>query len=175
MTDWRFEPWIQTFSGRQFWPLTPQPEGINIEDIAHALSMNCRFNGHCTKYYSVAEHSVYVSKLVQRDLALWGLLHDAAEAFLPDVARPIKDYLTGFRDIEDDVLKVIVMEFGLMWPMPFEIKIADMAILATERSQAMAPCSHEWFLPVAPADIQIEFWKPKKAKYEFMRRFQEIS
>ena len=98
------EPWIQTVSGKKFPLLTPDTEAIDIQDIAHALSMICRFNGHCISFYSVAEHSVHVSRLVAPNLALWGLLHDAAEAYLGDVPTPLKGHLGGFRDREKTLL-----------------------------------------------------------------------
>lgn len=70
--DDRRGDWIQTFTGRRFWPLDPRPEDVCIEDIAHALSLKCRFGGHCTRFYSVAEHSVHVSNYVPAEFALWG-------------------------------------------------------------------------------------------------------
>src|ERR1017187_10636100 len=76
---------ITTFSGIHFWPLLPNPADIRIEDIAHALSNQCRFAGHAREFYSVAEHSVRVSQLCPPEDALWGLLHDASEAYLTDV------------------------------------------------------------------------------------------
>jgi len=86
--------WIQTISGRKFPLAEPDPNQIDIEDIAHALSMLCRFNGHCTQFYSVAEHSMHVSHEISNDLALAGLLHDAAEAYLGDVPSPLKKELS---------------------------------------------------------------------------------
>ena len=77
--------WLQTYTGIQFWPLDPRPEEIDIQDIAHALSLLCRFNGHCQRFYSVAEHSVHVSTILAPEFGLWGLLHDAAEAYLSDI------------------------------------------------------------------------------------------
>lgn len=84
------KPWIQTFTGKQFWPLTPKAEDVCIEDIAHALAFKCRFGGHCKTFYSVAEHSCRVAEILRPEHQLIGLLHDAAEAYLPDVAAPIK-------------------------------------------------------------------------------------
>ena len=81
---------IGTFSGLRFWPLAPNLEKILVEDIAHALAHQCRFGGHASRFYSVAEHSVHVSQLCLPEHALWGLLHDASEAYLVDLPRPLK-------------------------------------------------------------------------------------
>lgn len=82
--------WIQTFSGKKFFPLEPEKNEYDIHDIAHALSLKCRFGGHCQRFYSVAEHCVRVADIVAPESKLWALLHDAAEAYLPDVCQPIK-------------------------------------------------------------------------------------
>lgn len=87
--------WIQTFSGRQFFPLEPRVEDVCIEDIAHGLSNLCRYAGHCECFYSVAQHCLLVSRVVPREHALRGLLHDASEAYLIDVPRPIKHSIGG--------------------------------------------------------------------------------
>lgn len=142
--------WIQTYTGRQFWPLKPSVGDVAIEDIAHALSLKCRFSGHCRKFYSVAEHSLFVSYHVPAKDALWGLLHDAAEAYLPDVARPIKADLTGFQEIEDRLLQVIAEWAGLTWPMPVSVADADVRLLATERLQLMGPSPAPWSIEHVP-------------------------
>ena len=82
--------WIQTFTGRKVYPLALKPSDVCVEDIAHALSMKCRFNGHCREFYSVAEHSTRVAMILPKGKQVFGLLHDAAEAYLPDVCAPIK-------------------------------------------------------------------------------------
>ena len=110
--------WIQTYTGRRFHPLAPRADELDLVDIAHALSLNCRFNGHCRCFYSVAEHCVRVADILPPELALWGLLHDAAEAYLADVPRPAKQQMPQFVAAEDRLLRVIVEHFGLSWPMP---------------------------------------------------------
>lgn len=168
--------WIETYTGRKFWPLAPRAEDVCIEDIAHALSQKCRFTGHTRTFYSVAQHSVIVSWHCSDENALWGLLHDAAEAYLPDVARPIKPYLDGFREIEDRVLQAVAERFGLPWPMPFEIAEVDLRVLAAERRDVMGPSGHEWELlcGVEPADECIWEWLPHEAEATFIHAFKEI-
>jgi hypothetical protein len=82
--------WMQTFTGRAFYPLDPRPEDIDPVDIAHALSLICRYGGHSSRFYSVAEHCVLMSHAVAPEHALWALLHDATEAYLGDMIRPLK-------------------------------------------------------------------------------------
>lgn len=103
--------YIRTISGRKFWPLNPRPEDVDIGDIAHALSLRCRYNSHVPYLYSVGQHSINV--FYQSDGALWGLLHDAAEAYLPDVPRPIKGEFPFFNEIECRLLEVIAEGLGL--------------------------------------------------------------
>lgn len=85
--------WMQTYTGRKFWPLNPRAEEVYIEDIAHSLALSCRFNGHCKVFYSIAQHSVLVSQIVKPTQQLIALLHDSAEAYLGDIIRPIKRFL----------------------------------------------------------------------------------
>jgi hypothetical protein len=89
------EPWLRTYAGRHVHILNPRPADIYIQDIAHALAHTCRFAGHTPAFYAVAQHSVLVSELLTPDLALWGLLHDASEAYLHDLTRPLKRVLCG--------------------------------------------------------------------------------
>lgn len=139
--------WVQTFTGKKFWPLDPRPEEIDIIDIAHALSMKCRFNGHCTDFYSVAEHSVLVSANSPRVYQLKSLLHDGAEAYLPDIPSPIKHYINGFDTIEFNVMETIRLHFNLTFPMdPLKVKLIDKRMLATEEKQIMSDPPEEWQL-----------------------------
>src|ERR1700683_336889 len=98
--------WIVTFSGRRFYVLDPRPSDVRIEDIAHSLSLQCRFNGHVKNFYSVAQHSVLVSERCDPADALYGLLHDASEAYIGDMSAPLKhtDEMTAFRDAERHVM-----------------------------------------------------------------------
>jgi len=166
--------WIQTYTGVPFWPLAPKMEDIRIEDIAHSLSMQCRFNGHCTTFYSVAEHSVRVSKIVPPEHALWGLLHDAGEAYLTDLPRPVKSQMERFRDLEDIVLQKVMEKYGLSWPMPEPVHHADMVMLETERRDLMRPCTTPWSIDVEPLKDIIAPLSQQEAKELFLKRFQEL-
>lgn len=167
--------WIQTYTGRQFWPLAPQVEEVDIEDIAHALSLLCRFNGHCRGFYSVAEHALHVASLVEPSLALWGLLHDAGEAYLSDLPRPIKSVLPGYRHAESRVMQVVATGFGLCWPMPPAIKWADGVMLATEKIVLMGAEPAPWAaLPPAIDPAIIRCYPPATAKALFLEEFHRI-
>ena len=160
--------WMQTITGRIFWPIDPRPEDVCIEDIAHALSMMCRFNGHCKFFYSVAEHSVHVSNICSPENKRWGLLHDATEAYLADIVRPAKPYIDGYKPAETRLMIAICKKFGLPEIEPLEVKHADMAILADEANQVMGPHPEKWYLPVAPSGSVILGLAPAKAKQFFL-------
>jgi hypothetical protein len=169
--------WIQTYTGKKFWPLDPSIDDVCIEDIAHGLAMKCRFSGHTHSFYSVAQHSVLVSQLVPPKDAMWGLLHDAAEAYLADVARPVKQHhaFDGFRAYEGVLMRIIAMAFHLPWPEPPSIKDADWTALLTEKRDVMAPM--EWpptpknLMPMAANILPLT---PRPAKALFLRRYAEL-
>lgn len=171
----RLGNWMQTYSGRQFWPLDPRPEEVFIEDIAHGLANACRYAGHCLKFYSVAEHSVLMSYIVPARLALVALLHDATEAYVVDVPRPLKPYLPGYQNIELKVWKAIAARFGVAEKMPDEIKVADNAMLLAEQAQIMAPPPAPWNIPGVAANTPIPCWSPDVAKQMFLNRFKELT
>ena len=174
----RVGDWMQTFTGIQFWPLDPQPEEINIEDIAHALSNLCRYNGHCDWYYSVAQHSVIVSGLVPPVWALTGLLHDAAEAYIGDMIRPLKGSLPAFKKIERQLEVVVSEKFSLLSHTGLamkQVKIADNIALATEQRDLMGPPPKAWDLYGAkPMKEVIVPLNPKEAEINFLDRFEEL-
>ncbi len=169
--------WIQTYSGRRFNPLNPNSEAIVIQDIAHALSMQCRFSGHCHQFYSVAQHSVLVSHICGFDHALWGLLHDASEAYLVDMPRPLKrsGKLDAFIEFERKVQKAVCKRFDLPEKEPPDVKRADTILLATEARDLMSPLHPDWRQPVEPLPFKIEPWTPEQAKENFLKRFNELT
>jgi len=166
--------WMQTYTGVQFWPLDPRAEEIKIIDIAHALSNMCRYAGHCKEFYSVAEHSVLVSYLVPHEDALAGLLHDATEAYLVDVPRPIKGYLGGYHEFEHRLWLSVAEAFELSVELPESVKIADNTILLAESEQIMGPKPAPWNIPGVPADVTIACLPPRDAKDLFLKRFCQL-
>ena len=170
--------WIQTFTGRQFWPCDPRPEEIFIEDIAHSLALQCRFAGHCAAFYSVAQHSVLVSRQVPARLALWGLLHDASEAYLTDLTRPLKRSTAlgaEYRLIEAVVMKVVCERFGLSQEEPAAVKRADKMLLMTEKRDFMrAGSAPEWAEQQKPLIERIFALDWRAAERAFLDRFEEL-
>jgi hypothetical protein len=172
--------WMQTFRGGQFWPLDPKPAAIEIEDIAHSLSMQCRYAGHCIRFYSVAEHSVHVANHLKRagapvNVQLWGLLHDASEAYLVDVPRPLKPFLPGYREAERRVMAAVAERFSLGPSEPPEVKKTDNRILCDEAAQNMAEPPESWDLIGPPLGIRLRYWWPELAKEAFLKKFHQLS
>jgi uncharacterized protein len=130
-------PHIQLSTGEFFNFLEPDPALITIPMLAKALSQLCRFTGHTSEFYSVAQHSVLVSRLVPPELARWGLFHDAAEALIGDVSSPLKQLLPEYKTIERRVERCVWEALGLYGPMPPEVKLADMSAILAERERLM--------------------------------------
>lgn len=171
--------WLQTYTGRQFWPLDPRAEDVHIEDIAHALALNCRYTGHCRWHYSVAQHSIYVSQIVRemghKELALTALLHDASEAYMLDLARPSKKHCPQFVEIEHRLEQVIADRFSLVFPFPEIIKTADNIALATERRDLMPNPPRPWkTYGVEPLAWHIEMWHCRDAERRFLQTFRDL-
>lgn len=174
-SEHRLGDWLQTFSGKKFYPIDPRPEEVFIEDIAHALSNMCRFGGHCKQFYSVAEHSTRVSYACDPEDALEGLLHDASEAYLIDIPRPVKHsgYFEPYKIFEAKVQAVINERFGLR-PEPESVKKADRVLLLTEQRDLMGNQVEPWKTQATPLDTHILPLPPAQAKLEFMIRFNEL-
>jgi hypothetical protein len=166
---------MQTAMGRQFWPMDPRPDEVFIDDIAHALSLLCRFGGHCLRFYSVAEHSVLLSRAARPQDKLWALLHDASEAYLVDVPRPIKRFLGGYQDTEAKVTRAIAVRFNLHLGCPESIKHLDRSILLDEREQNMAPSPHQWSGDFSPLGVKLQFWTPEQARAEFLAAYDRLA
>jgi len=176
--------WLQTFSGGEFWPLDPKLEEIVDEDLAHALSLECRFGGHCIQHYSVGDHSLRVMDLLVSwgeplFVQLAGLVHDAPEGLgLKDLPRPLKHVpeLQGYRDIETMVHRAVNAKYGLpswahSWP---AVKNADNMLLATERRDLMHKGRRDWALRAPPLPEVIVPRAMTWVEAEFLRRLKRL-
>ena len=168
---------ISTLSGRFFDLLKPEDYAYDIEEIAEALSNLCRYTGHVSKFYSVAEHSVLVSRIVPEPLALCGLLHDASEAFVGDVSSPLKKLLPDYRAIEDGIQGAIAKHFGIPFPFPHEIHEGDKRMYWRERIDiAPGPRDKLWHQDLAATrKVQASGMTPVHAKRFFLKRYKEIT
>lgn len=168
--------WILTASGAHFDLADPQPDMINVLDIAQGLANECRYAGQCRWFYSVAQHSTLASRIVAPELALEALLHDAAEAYIKDIPRPLKLLLPDYRAIEQRVDAVIRHTFALPERMSTAVKVADLTLLATERRDLMIPDDTEWEVTrnFIPLDKRIRAQPPRVAESHFVRRLLEI-
>jgi hypothetical protein len=175
-------PFLQTVSGRWVNPFDPDPNQLDAGDIARALANQCRFGGHSRVFYSVAQHSVILSDLVEQrggdvEDAFAALMHDATEAYLGDMPHPIKHRSTlgaAFKEAEDHLGRAIRARFRIKADVP-EIKRVERALLATE-SRAFS--AERWHWPelagVEPLDIELAAWPPDKAAKAFAHRFEEL-
>lgn len=166
--------WIQTYTGRKFLPLEARVEDVDIRDIAHSLALLSRFNGHCRRFYSVADHSVRVAAALAPEHAPWGLLHDAAEAYLSDLPRPVKRENVWFQQVEDRLLQVVAEAFELPWPVPEPVWRADDALLATEARDLMGPPPEDWGLTAEPLTGRIEPLGPEAAERAFLEAYARL-
>lgn len=176
MSAQRNGDWIQTFTGRAFWPLDPRADEVHIHDIAHALAHQCRYAGHVRKFYSVAEHSVLLARAVSPKNRLWALLHDASEAYLVDLPRPLKRAMPDYQAAEEQVMLAICQRYALPVPMPREVHLGDGRILTDERQQAMAEPPMPWREEerVEPLGVTLQFWTPVMAEIQFMTMFDML-
>jgi hypothetical protein len=163
-------------SGTEFDFLDPESSRFSIEDIAHGLAHTCRYSGQCRRFYSVAEHCLHVSELVSTH-PLAALLHDASEAFIGDVTRPLKQLLPEYKRIEAKVEKAIFDRFGIPYPLPKEVKAADLRVLAAEQTQIMPKGTARWAIHagVEPAVIKVTYLSPEAAKASFLDRYKSLT
>lgn len=161
---------IRTYTGIYMNIFEPTPEMICIEDIAHALSNQCRFGGHLHKFYSVAQHCVLTSRNIYGGYKLEALLHDASEAYLLDVPRPIKHKLTNYQEIEALLMKLIFEKFGLIYPLHGRVKEADEYMLQWEWNKLML-----YDVLLKDTFPKIECWSPEYAEECFLETFELLN
>lgn len=168
-------PTIMLHSGAWFDFCAPDSSEFTIDDIAHGLANICRYSGQCRRFYSVAEHSVLVSETA-KGFEFEALLHDAAEAFLGDITRPLKQMLPEYKRIEADVESAILGRFGVSSPLPPQVKRADLRVLAAEQKQIMPEGTDGWVRgqKVEPARIVVRHLLPDEAKRVFLDRYEAL-
>jgi 5'-deoxynucleotidase YfbR-like HD superfamily hydrolase len=164
---------MQTYTGKLIDLANFRPSDVRLPDISHALASINRFTGHCRVPYSVAQHSVLVSELTPPEHALWGLLHDASEAYLGDVATPLKSMLPGYRELEESVQRAIATYFGLGWPVPAAVHLADKQALLAEKRD-LVTVNNDWGIDAQPAAVVVVPCGWAHAKDQFEKRFKEL-
>jgi len=179
------KPWIMTASGRSVYPLDLKPEDVVIGDIAHGLAHTCRFNGHSTNFYSVAEHSLIMSHKVSPGAALYALLHDAPEIYISDIPSPIKLAIPEIGVIEKRIWEVIMERFGLKRKHRKEVEKADRRMLCTERKRVMPLNDREFdnckgvkpyeLGPAYKTGVTIQCLAPQGARRLFLERFLALT
>lgn len=168
--------WVQTFTGKAFWPLNPNVKDVCIEDIAHALSNICRYNGHTKFLYSVGQHSILMSQTVSKPNKLWALLHDASEAYVCDIPKPFKHSLMGYKEIERRIMKVIVKKFNLTPELPDEVQEADMRIVLNEKAVLFGPAPSPWRVIGDPiSGLEIKPLYPVEVEALFLDQYKQLT
>jgi 5'-deoxynucleotidase YfbR-like HD superfamily hydrolase len=169
---------IMTYTGRYFDLANPAPEMVEIVDIAHALSLICRYTGHAREFYSVAQHCVMASQIVPQRFALAALLHDAPEAYVGDMSSPLKQLCADYRAIEARVEAAVFQRFhiDMSGECKAAVKEADLRMLLTEKRDLTAAKFHEWpgLDHLTPRVDRIEPWSPQRAEMRFMNRFVDL-
>lgn len=169
---------ILTSTAQYFFFDRPEEHDFDIEEIAHALAHLCRYTGHTRTFYSVAQHCVHVSHIVPREFALCGLMHDASEAYLGDVTKPLKMMLPDYLVIEERVEAAIATQHGLPFTMPDAVKRADLTMLVTEKRDLMPVGfnnSDDGRWPdIKPLPMVIRPWTSQEARQAFVTRYWEL-
>lgn len=169
-----FDPYIRLHSGRKFHFLKPSSRDICIEDIAHNLSRICRFTGASKRFYSVAEHAVWCSRMAPEEHRFTVLNHDDAEFVMGDVNSPLKSLLPQYKAIERQVESVICAKYRIPFPFPAIVKEIDLRMLVTEMRQLLS--RKDWKkIPFVPFDIELPCWDSARARHEFLKAFKRYS
>lgn len=178
--------WILTRGGRKVDLIAPTAAMIDPIDIAHSLSMQCRFNGHSRSFYSVAQHCCLVADLVPAEHQLAALLHDATEAYVGDMVRPLKEGMREFYEshslaslfdeVERRVWVAICLRFDIDTVLPDCVKTADLVALATEKRDLMPEHPEPWpcLDGIDPSAEPIDPWQPSQAAINYHHRLLQL-
>jgi 5'-deoxynucleotidase YfbR-like HD superfamily hydrolase len=172
------DSWIRTYTGGRAYFFEPENSIIEIQDIAHALSLLCRFNGATEKFYSISQHCCIIANQIYDEtndpyLAFSGLMHDAQEAFVSDIPSPFKRRFPEFVEAEKRFEIWLAQKFGYALDLPI-VKKHDLKCLATEMRDLMRVSDHKAIIH-APYSFKITPESPEKAKQEFLFEFEFFS
>lgn len=178
-TPKKTDQWISLLSGGTFNYNRPQDSNVTIDDIASALSNVCRFSGHLPRFYSVAQHLVNTSKIVPEHLAFDALMHDTAEAFTNDLPTPLKWAFPIFKELETNIEAAMAKKFGFNFPYDPAVKQADTEMLILEKIYVKGDNSVWPNYEGVKVDhlvhlVDLDSWQPRRAKREFLERFEEL-
>ena len=167
--------WILTSTGKRFDLFEPDADMIDPRDISQSLAHLCRFNGHTREFYSVAQHSCIVAELVPEEHKLAALLHDATEAYLGDMTRPLKQWMPDYLGFEDIVWASVCERFDLAIDLPACVRQADMIALATERRDLMPsdPAIWDCLVGIEPMIETIRPWSAAEARNTYHQRLMD--
>lgn len=172
------DPYFETYTTQMFFPGRPEEYAFPIEEIAHSLSLQCRYNGHVSRFYSVAEHCVRIAVYARRSKRdnLRALMHDAVEAYLCDVPRPLKPFLPGYYELEAKIEAAIMRRYGLEEKMPTWLRDLDNRIIVDERAALMGPPVNDWgfigtLKPLGVSSHDLMGWTPETAKETFLNHY----
>lgn len=176
----KMEDGIALLSGAMFNYNKPEESEVTIEDIATALSNVCRFSGHLPQFYSVAQHLVNTSRIVDREFAFTALMHDTAEAFTNDLPTPLKFTLPIFKELEVKIESAMGDRFGFTYPYPTEVTLADTQMLLLEKTYVKLDTTvWEYYGDVDYEHLKdvvdLKSWQPTRARREFLERFEELN
>lgn len=172
--------YIRTYTGKKFYPLDPRPEMFDILDVAHALSVAPRWTGHTLYHYSVALHSLQVCAMVPPSCQLAALLHDLSEAYVCDIAKPVKPMIQGYQEVENRIMAAGAEAFGFQWPLPPEVKHADAAVLWEEAVHFFPATAEDDVQRVLSLVEPPKCWSyfrnlhPFDAREKFLERYRDL-
>ncbi len=164
---------MTTYTGLKINPLDPDPDKIVIEDIAHHLALECRYNGGCKFHYTVAQHSVLGSHRVSRDNRLAFLLHDASEAYMHDIVKGLKDNMRFYKKAEERLQRVVYEKFNIVDVDYKEIKRIDYALMAAE-AKVLISNTERWVFPEPALDVEIAEWPWRDAERIFLECYRRL-
>jgi hypothetical protein len=170
---------IELLNGQMFDFFNPSATDVSIDELAHVLSNVCRFAGHVRYFYSVAQHLLNTSLIVDPPHEKAALLHDTSEAFTNDIVTPLKAVVPTFKEIETTIESDMAGRFGFQFPLAPEVKLADLQMLAIEKHILKPFPSHWAILDGIEYEhlldrVRMLPMTPDEARMAFLQRWEEV-